>query len=76
MTTASKNMPRAGLAGHRLADGRAGPREFMKRFSERLSALAASQDLLVSSGWQRRIGALVQLAAFALQELDRRPYQA
>ena len=26
--------------------------EFMKRFSERLSALAASQDLLVSSGWQ------------------------
>ncbi|MGO9545786.1 MAG: PAS domain S-box protein [Rhodomicrobium sp.] len=26
--------------------------EFMKRFSERLSALAASQDLLVGSGWQ------------------------
>jgi PAS domain S-box-containing protein len=26
--------------------------EFMKRFSQRLSALASSQDLLVSSGWQ------------------------
>ncbi|MGC1585971.1 MAG: PAS domain S-box protein [Rhodomicrobium sp.] len=35
--------------------------EFMKRFSERLSALAASQDLLVSSGWQGvETGALVQ----------------
>ncbi len=35
--------------------------EFMKRFSDRLSALAASQDLLVSSGWQGvEIGALAR----------------
>ncbi len=35
--------------------------QFMKRFSERLSALAASQDLLVGSGWQGvETGALVR----------------
>ncbi len=35
--------------------------EFIKRFSERLSALAASQDLLVGSGWQGvETGALVR----------------
>lgn len=42
--------------------------EFIKSFSERLSALATSQDLLVSSGWQGvELGALVrsQLSHFA-----------
>jgi PAS domain S-box-containing protein len=45
-----------------------GDGEFVKSFSERLSALAASQDLLVGSGWQGvEISALVrsQLSHFA-----------
>jgi len=39
--------------------------EFMKRFSERLSALAASQDLLVGSGWQG-----VEIAALVHSQLS------
>lgn len=39
--------------------------EFMKRFSERLSALAASQDLLVGSAWQG-----VDIAALVRSQLS------
>jgi len=45
-------------------------REFMKRFSDRLSALAASQDLLVSSGWQGvEMGALARSQLSHFEEL-------